>query len=120
MAEIQLVSQNRVRADRAAGLSPASSVPVAHLAAASCCSLLGPGAIVQSALDLSYEESLLRDPYSLSHWWTYLDFKADAAAEASSASVRAERWQLFERALRVLPGSYKLWNRYIKERVVRI
>jgi pre-mRNA-splicing factor SYF1 len=104
------------------GLSPASSALAAHPAAACCCSLLGPGvsAIVQSALDLSYEESLLRDPYSLSHWWTYLDFKADAAAEAASTSVRAERWQLFERALRVLPGSYKLWNRYINERVVRI
>ncbi len=68
-----------------------------------CCAL-------QGALDLSYEESILRDPYSVTHWLTYLEFKGNDCP-------RSTRWQLYERAVRALPGSYKLWHRYIQERV---
>jgi pre-mRNA-splicing factor SYF1 len=61
---------------------------------------------------LGYEELLLRDPYSLSHWLNYLEYKgADATPQ--------QRWIIYERAAKVIPGSYKLWMKYIKERVVR-
>jgi pre-mRNA-splicing factor SYF1 len=59
---------------------------------------------------LSYEESILRDPYSVSHWLTYLEFKGNDCP-------RSVRWQIYERAVRALPGSYKLWYRYLQERI---
>ena len=66
---------------------------------------------LQDAQDLTYEEFILRDPYSLSHWLTYLEFKGADCAPAA-------RWIIFERAVRMLPGSYKLWIKYLRERVV--
>ena len=66
---------------------------------------------MQDAQDLTYEEFILRDPYSLSHWLTYLEFKGTDCAPAA-------RWIIFERAVRMLPGSYKLWIKYLRERVV--
>ncbi len=50
--------------------------------------------------DLLYEEELLRNPYSLKMWWRYLDARKEAAAK--------RRYLLFERALKALPGSYKV------------
>ncbi|KAJ4833904.1 hypothetical protein Tsubulata_032938, partial [Turnera subulata] len=41
--------------------------------------------------DLMYEEEVLRNPFSLKMWWRYL------------------------RALKALPGSYKLWHAYLAE-----
>lgn len=84
---------------------------------------------------MAYEESILRDPYSLAHWLNYLEFKADTSAQnataptdntphaptptpSTSTQTRAQRWIIFERAVRVLPGSYKLWMKYLKERMV--
>nr|XP_043636004.1 pre-mRNA-splicing factor SYF1-like [Erigeron canadensis] len=49
---------------------------------------------------------VLRNPFNLRVWWRYLTelpFK--------------ERSVIYERALRALPGSYKLWHAYIRERV---
>lgn len=41
-------------------------------------------------------------------WIRYLDHKKAAHKEA--------RFRIFERAVKQLPGSYKLWYRYLKER----
>ena len=50
--------------------------------------------------DLLYEEELLRNPYSLRMWWRYLEAR-------QKAPVR-RRTLLYERALKALPGSYKV------------
>lgn len=50
--------------------------------------------------DLLYEEELLRNPYSLRMWWRYLEVR-------QKAPVR-RRTLLYERALKALPGSYKV------------
>ena len=50
--------------------------------------------------DLLYEEELLRNPYSLKMWLRYISARSDAAPK--------KRYLLYERALKVLPGSYKV------------
>lgn len=62
--------------------------------------------------DLSYEEDILRDPYSLKNWWYYLEFKQHASPEIRNL--------IYERALRVLPRSYKMWWRYLDERMQHV
>lgn len=57
--------------------------------------------LMPSDEDLLYEEELLRNPYSLKMWWRYIQAKVDAPAK--------KRYLLFERALRALPGSYKVF-----------
>ncbi|KAK3286689.1 hypothetical protein CYMTET_5767 [Cymbomonas tetramitiformis] len=58
--------------------------------------------------DLLYEEELLRNPFTLRLWIRYLD--------ARKSVTPKRRYLLFERACRALPGSYKLWYAYLKER----
>ncbi|KAM3194036.1 hypothetical protein ACQJBY_070597 [Aegilops geniculata] len=60
-----------------------------------------------SADDVAYEEDVLRDPFSLSGWLRYLS--------ARRAAPPAKRAAIYERALRALPGSYKLWHAYLTE-----
>lgn len=50
----------------------------------------------------------MHSPYSLKAWLRYLDFKTGAPFAA--------RKVLYERALKRLPGSYKLWFNYLMER----
>lgn len=50
--------------------------------------------------DLQFEEELLRNPYTVKTWWRYLQQKSDAPSK--------RRYLLYERALRLLPGSYKV------------
>lgn len=50
--------------------------------------------------DLLYEEELLRNPYALKMWVRYIAARSDAPAK--------RRYLLYERALRALPGSYKV------------
>jgi pre-mRNA-splicing factor SYF1 len=64
--------------------------------------------LVASAEDVAHEEALLRDPLSLKNWLFYLELKRGAPPEL--------RFTLYERAVRRLPGSYKLWFRYLTER----
>ncbi len=47
------------------------------------------------------QEELLQNPYSMKLWIRYLQIKAEAPF--------GQRKLLFERALKALPGSYKLW-----------
>lgn len=55
-----------------------------------------------SEADLPYEEDVLRDPHSIRPWRRYLAARAAAPLQ--------------ERAVRALPGSYKLWHAYLLER----
>lgn len=59
--------------------------------------------------DLPYEEEILRNPFSLKLWWRYLVAKAGAPF--------GKRSIIYERALKALPGSYKLWHAYLRERL---
>lgn len=56
--------------------------------------------LMPSEDDLLYEEELLRNPYSLKMWWRYMQARSDAPER--------RRHLLFERALRALPGSFKV------------
>ncbi|GKV51547.1 hypothetical protein SLEP1_g58190 [Rubroshorea leprosula] len=49
---------------------------------------------------LPYEEEILRNPFSLKLWWRYLIAKSEAPF--------SNRFIIYERALKALPGSYKL------------
>ena len=66
----------------------------------------------QDEEDFQFEEELSRNPYSVKTWWQYLEFKSNSPA--------AKRNAIYERALKVLPGSYKLWHAYLSERRRRV
>jgi len=69
-------------------------------------------ALVPEGEAVVYEEELLVNPYSMKLWLRYLQVKTEAPF--------AQRRLLFERALKSLPGSYKLWNMYLRERKDKI
>jgi pre-mRNA-splicing factor SYF1 len=69
-------------------------------------------AALQEREDTPYEEDVVRNGYSFKSWWRYLQSKEDSEA--------ARRFWLYERALREIPGCYKLWYHYLKERVVAL
>lgn len=54
------------------------------------------------------ENEVKQNPYRLKSWLSYLSF-----LEASSPY---QRFKIYERALLVLPRSYKLWYSYLQER----
>ncbi|CAI9087648.1 OLC1v1021777C1 [Oldenlandia corymbosa var. corymbosa] len=58
---------------------------------------------------LQYEEEVLRNQYSLKLWWRYLIALTDAPF--------VKRQVIYERALKYLPGSYKIWYAYLRERL---
>ncbi|KAJ6655048.1 hypothetical protein lerEdw1_006101 [Lerista edwardsae] len=58
--------------------------------------------------DLQYEEEILRNPFSVKCWIRYIEFKQNAPKHALNL--------IYERALKELPGSYKLWYNYLKQR----
>lgn len=62
--------------------------------------------------DLPFEEDCIRNPYSLKSWLRYIDFKSKAGIAANWIAV----YLIYERALKQLPGSYKLWYSYLKLR----
>lgn len=64
--------------------------------------------IFQSEEDLPYEEEILRNPFSVKHWLRYIDHKKGAP--------KHEINMIYERALKELPGSFKLWYNYLKLR----
>ncbi|KAL3832933.1 hypothetical protein ACJIZ3_007669 [Penstemon smallii] len=59
--------------------------------------------------DYLYEEEVLQNPNNLKHWWRYLIARID--------SPFRKRAIIYERALKALPGSYKLWHAYLRERL---
>nr|CAB3267779.1 pre-mRNA-splicing factor SYF1 [Phallusia mammillata] len=58
--------------------------------------------------DLPYEEEILRNPYSVKCWLRYVEHKEGSPAKQVN--------MVFERALKELPGSYKLWYNYLRLR----
>ncbi|OZJ05986.1 hypothetical protein BZG36_01231 [Bifiguratus adelaidae] len=62
--------------------------------------------------DVTFEEELLRRPYTLGIWRQYLQRKQNAPKERIL--------YLYERAVRELPGSYKLWKEYLDLRVAAL
>ncbi|XP_013182935.2 pre-mRNA-splicing factor syf1 homolog [Amyelois transitella] len=58
--------------------------------------------------DLPYEEEILRNPFSVKHWLRYIEHKKGAP--------KNEINMIYERALKELPGSFKLWYNYLKLR----
>lgn len=62
--------------------------------------------LMPSDEDLLYEEELLRNPYNIKMWCRYLQARADAPAK--------RRFLLYERAIRALPGSYKVLRTLIR------
>ncbi|OQR77145.1 pre-mRNA-splicing factor SYF1-like [Tropilaelaps mercedesae] len=63
--------------------------------------------------DVAYEEELLRNPYSVRHWLRYADFKRERTSKGDRDIVNL----VYERALKELPGSYKIWHQYLTTRM---
>ncbi|XP_043362222.1 pre-mRNA-splicing factor SYF1 isoform X3 [Dermochelys coriacea] len=63
---------------------------------------------MQEEEDLQYEEEILRNPFSVKCWIRYIEFKQNAPRHVLNL--------IYERALKELPGSYKLWYNYLKQR----
>uniref|UniRef100_A0A915II81 Pre-mRNA-splicing factor SYF1 n=1 Tax=Romanomermis culicivorax TaxID=13658 RepID=A0A915II81_ROMCU len=61
----------------------------------------------QEEADLPYEEDILRNPYSVRCWLRYIEHKKQTKSPIQALVV------LYERALKELPGSYKLWYQYL-------
>jgi pre-mRNA-splicing factor SYF1 len=60
--------------------------------------------------DLPYEEECIRNPYYLKSWLRYIDHKTKNTKNWITVYL------IYERALKQLPGSYKLWFNYLKLR----
>ena len=58
--------------------------------------------------DLPFEEELLRNPHSLKSWLRYIESREDAGPKILNL--------LYERAIKELPGSFKLWHKYLTVR----
>ena len=56
--------------------------------------------------DVAYEQELKRDPYQIRVWFAYFDSKKESSNEM--------RYLLYERAVKAMPGSYKIWAAYLK------
>jgi pre-mRNA-splicing factor SYF1 len=56
--------------------------------------------LMPTEADLLFEEEVLRNPYSLRIWIRYIEARKDAPSK--------RRFLLYERALKSLPGSYKV------------
>ena len=61
---------------------------------------------------LARAQDILRNAYSLRYWVRYI--------EAKRAAPARQRNVLAERALKYLPGSYKLWRPYLLDRVKQV
>lgn len=63
---------------------------------------------MQPEEDIPYEEEILRNAYSVKHWLRYIEHKKNATRYGVNI--------VYERALKELPGSYKLWYNYLRAR----
>ena len=69
--------------------------------------------LLENEDSLQFAEETLRNPYSLKTWWLAIDF---AKNKVPPAALNV----LYERAVRALPGSYKLWFSYLDARVEQL
>lgn len=80
--------------------------------------------IAYEAGDELYEDAIAQNRYKLKHWWTYIESKRgveDTSKEGDgsrrkSSERRRRRNMIHERAVKCLPGSYKLWRSYLQDR----
>ncbi|XP_078091040.1 pre-mRNA-splicing factor SYF1 [Mustelus asterias] len=70
--------------------------------------LSGKADVIFEEDDLPYEEEIIRNPYSVKCWIRYIEYKQSAPKHVVN--------MIYERALKELPGSYKLWYNYLKQR----
>lgn len=57
---------------------------------------------------MKYEEEIARNPFYLKGWLKYLEYKS-----SNSSTTTTDRYIIYERALKYLPRSYKLWYNYL-------
>ncbi|KAG2176781.1 hypothetical protein INT44_007445 [Umbelopsis vinacea] len=62
--------------------------------------------------DVPYEEEILRNPNTLRCWLRYIQHKKDAP--------KSQLFLVYERCLKQLPGSYKIWKKYLDLRRAQI
>ncbi|KAI8898193.1 hypothetical protein BC833DRAFT_590864 [Globomyces pollinis-pini] len=62
--------------------------------------------------DMPYEEDLLRNPFAIRSWLRYFEFKKNAPWP--------QRLFIYQRAVKQLPRSYKLWKILLDESVNRL
>lgn len=62
--------------------------------------------------DVQYEEEILRNAYSVKHWLRYIEHKSSAPSKDLNV--------IYERALKELPRSYKIWYRYLRTRLQQV
>lgn len=55
--------------------------------------------------DVPYEEEVLRNSYNVKSWMRYIDHKANGP--------KIPLYMVYERALKELPCSYKIWYKYL-------
>lgn len=60
------------------------------------------------AYSVPFEDDVSRNPYNVKSWWGYL--------QAKHLTSPLDRYTVYERALLLLPRSYKLWHGYLEER----
>jgi len=58
--------------------------------------------------DLAFEEEIIRNPYSVKSWFRYVDHSSSGPVKKTNI--------IYERSLKELPGSYKLWYAYLRTR----
>ncbi|CAG8631126.1 11010_t:CDS:10, partial [Paraglomus occultum] len=63
-------------------------------------------------IDIPFEEEILRNPFTLKSWLRYIDHKLEKPL--------AQQIWIYERALKELPGSYKIWKRYLDLRMKHV
>jgi pre-mRNA-splicing factor SYF1 len=61
--------------------------------------------------NIQFEEEVTRNPYHLRSWLKYLEYR--------NGNV-TEKYILYERAIKFLPRSYKLWHAYLTLRHSRL
>ncbi|RWS31360.1 pre-mRNA splicing factor Syf1-like protein [Leptotrombidium deliense] len=63
--------------------------------------------MVDSDDDLVFEEDIIRNSFSVKHWLRFVEHKKNAKCSNEAINI------VYERALKQLPGSYKLWKSYL-------
>ena len=66
------------------------------------------GDLTLNEQEYAYEEEIIRNPYVVKGWLRYAEYKRSAPP--------AQLNMIYERAVKQLPGSYKLWIAYLRLR----
>ena len=86
--------------------------PGAQPALAEVASVSGLEDLLPNDEDLLYEEELLRNPFSLKMWWRYIEARKHVSSR--------KKYLLYERALKSLPGSYKVSSAPLGQKSLKI